>query len=147
MRPNKFRAWDERNNEMVYSDETPCFYINTKGVLFMYATPNSESGLETLYHKSYDVDLFTGKTDKNGVDIYEKDIIRTYHFTDRVTRKDEYLYHVVTWSERFHGWFMLSCSSMDENDGSIQLFVHLRANKSIEVHSNIHQSPELMESK
>ena len=62
---NKFRAWDSRNNEMVFSDETPCFYINTQGVLFMYGIPKKEGG---GYHKSYDVDNFTGLQDKNGVD-------------------------------------------------------------------------------
>lgn len=71
----KYRAYDERNEEMVYSDKEDCFYVNTKGVLFMYAIPKSESGLETLYYKNYDVMQFTGKVDCKGVEVYGGDII------------------------------------------------------------------------
>ena len=82
MKSNKFRAWDERNNEMVFSENSDCFYINTKGVLFMYAIPKSESGLETIYHKSYDVDQFTGLQDINGVDIYFDDVVQVAGYGD-----------------------------------------------------------------
>ena len=80
MNTNKFRAWDTRNEEFVYSEREDCFYINTKGVLFMYTIPKSESGLETIYHKSYDVDPFTGFQDSNGVDIYFNDYITIYGY-------------------------------------------------------------------
>ena len=80
MNTNKFRAWDTRNEEFVYSVHDDCFYINTRGVLFMYAIPKSESGLETIYHKSYDVDQFTGFQDSNGVDIYFNDHVIIYGY-------------------------------------------------------------------
>lgn len=79
---------------------------------------------------------FTGITDKNGVDVFQEDIIKTYHFTDGATRKKHYLYHTVKWSKKFHGWFLLNCSSMNENDGSIQFFSHIRAHEDFIVCGN-----------
>mgnify|MGYP005997147845 CR=1 FL=1 len=146
MRDIKFRAWDSRNKQLVYSGKEDAFYINTKGVLFMYAIPKSESGAIgfTEYHKSYVVDRFTGLQDSKGSDIYENDVLQSYHFTDS-KGKDNYINHIVKWSDRFNGWFALNAESMSEDDGSIQLFTYKRANKcSMRVIGNIYENPELL---
>ncbi len=97
MNINKYRAWDTRNNEMIYSQDDDCFYINTKGVLFMYAIPKSESGLETIYHKSYDVNLFACQVDKLGRDIYVNDIIKAVNGTLYIVKFGEHKLTGVTY--------------------------------------------------
>jgi uncharacterized phage protein (TIGR01671 family) len=67
----KFRCWDTLTNEMRYSGKHDGeFYINLKGVLYMYKIPNSDK-----YFKSYDVMEFTGLKDKNGKEYFFNDIV------------------------------------------------------------------------
>jgi uncharacterized phage protein (TIGR01671 family) len=96
----KFRAWDSRNGEMRYSDRHDGeFYINLKGVLYMYAIPNSNPYTE---YKTYDVMSFTGLLDKNEKEVYVGDIIKwrtinpDYDFdkdTDEETNPDWVVLH------------------------------------------------------
>lgn len=95
----KFRAWDALHNEMVYSDQEDTFYINTKGVLFMYAIPKSESGIgATIYHKDYNVMQYTGKVDCSGVNIYDGDIVDLGQTVNGCNT------FIVFWDEERLGW-------------------------------------------
>lgn len=85
---------------------------------------------------------FTGLKDKNGKEICEGDIISSPHFKDRANRQ-HILKHIIQWSDKFHGWFLLNSGSMSPDSGSIQLFV--ADSKIIEIIGNIYENPELLE--
>ena len=87
---------------------------------------------------------YTGLLDCNGVEAYEGDVISTPHFKDAAGRSHT-LKHVIVWSDKYHGWFLMNCSSMSEDNGSLQMFVMTRSAK-WEVIGNIHQNPELLDS-
>jgi len=84
---------------------------------------------------------YTGLKDKNGKEIYEGDIVSSPHFKDAAGREHE-LRHAVKWSDKYHGWFLLNCGSMNEDSGSIQLFV--ARGIPLRITGNIHENPELI---
>ena len=86
----KFRHYDKRLNECRYSDKHDGeFYVNLKGVLYMYAIPNTkDSSGELKYYKSYENDLFTGRKDLAGNDIYANDIVKHYVQSEFLEKED-----------------------------------------------------------
>lgn len=138
MRNIKFRHFDTRHNEMRYSDKHDGeFYINLKGVLYMYAIPKSESGLSSEYYKSYDVMQYTGVDDKNGTPIFEGDIVEgtCLGFCDDDEFKDvvefsngSFCFSKEKWKDGTYDWYSL------ENYYSEDLLVV----------GNIYENPELL---
>lgn len=127
MKNNKFRRYDIRLNEMRYSNKHDGeFYINLKGVMYMYAIPKSELSLATKYYKSYDTNQFTGLLDINGKEVYEKDLLRIKMGNDW---QEMYVLVKDLWD--LHLW-------INNSDG------YFRVN-SFEVLGNYYQNPELME--
>lgn len=142
MREIKFRAWQKEEKRMCgiasfrwaewrgdyYNDHLSINLINKKhksgkGYCLEWVTPN-----EVILMQS------TGFTDRDGVDIYEGDIV-----------SNEYgpVWEVV-YSLKRAGRFSLAYYMTNPNRGNLS-FRELRKNTTIKVVGNIYENPELLE--
>lgn len=115
----KFRMWCLDNNEMQYDHEFNLSSTFSFNSLFDESL-EFENGLG-----GYRLMQYTGLKDKNGVEIYEGDII----FLDKNTRKIDF------------GAGCFCASSMNTN-ASVELF---RICEVSEVIGNIYENPELLD--
>jgi hypothetical protein len=123
MRDIKFRAWD-----LEYRCMDTNFYIYPDGTVHCtaertYDTPNTEIEQDYNLVKMQ----FTGLQDKNGVDIYEGDILKT--------ESDLLVVKV---------WMGNNCLCFTGDETGIPVYPY-NVNHSIEIIGNIHQNPELLE--
>ena len=89
---------------------------------------------------------FTGLTDKNGKEIYEGDIVRSFDNINRVS--DPHLSvseptYKTTSVEYYNGAFRLTCSEFKHGCGIVNNYAGAMA-KDLEVIGNIYETPELL---
>lgn len=124
MREIKFRAWDKKNKLMEYSG-----HMTVQG---------------EYYKIGFELMQYTGLEDKNGVEIYEGDIVAkpdTEYSYNSI--RGEVVFGTGTYDSgvyKFPGFYIKAVGSSD-TDGSANYFY----DDDLEVIGNIHGNPELLE--
>lgn len=143
MREIKFRAWNKEKNIMCYEDEDESasnvgdWYVSEIEIINL--TFASEAN-----KKKYDFMQYTGVKDKNGVDIFEGDILRIDN--DVIRSFDLTFYGIVTFED---GAFCVEEKLTIERDSNLlknfQAIVDYKGIMRAEVIGNIYENPELLE--
>lgn len=123
----KFRVWDEDAQEMVYE-----VGLTPEGI--PYSIPNyAEASDQFDYYPSYDKMQFTGLKDKNGIEIYEWDVLKVI---------SAYYGHEIIATVKYEN----SLASFVFETGEDQGYSRIDASfKEVEVVGNIYEDPSRLE--
>lgn len=109
----KFRAWDKDNEEMILD------FGLTPEDQFPYKCPpddcdSPEDPANFSCWENAELMQFTNKTDHNGIDIYDKDIVQFKHPAPKKTNKRPVINMVVGWEAKNACWALYWQSASGE---------------------------------
>ena len=141
MREIKFRIFDKKENEMFYSN----MYQNKTSMIY---------GLGNFLKECSDIEepimQFTGLKDKNGVEIYEGDIVNFQHIDDYgyMTNvfQNGFYRGVVKWGEHYPAFDIFDIKDNSTFGFDCNIF-SMESDIVIEVIGNIYQNSELLNTK
>lgn len=128
----KYRIWDNEDNKYF----EPIYEAYKGRVLDISLSPSGELLRRTLEHPSehesrfperYEIEMFTGLSDKNGKEIYEGDIV-FHNLKSNINGIISY----------FEGSFIVG-KSLTSNS-----IINFNAPKYLQIIGNIHENPELL---
>lgn len=139
MRKHTFKVWCEFEfeGELHKSMENTASYflLSQTGKLWTYEPGEAPQPLPKAYIKAIPL-FYTGLKDKNGVKIFDGDIIR--YKVPPVSRRNEII-EKVEWNEDLSGF-----NPFVEYDSDCGIYVEL---DTVEIIGNIYENPELLEAK
>ena len=137
----KFRAWDKENDRMIYpSTEGVCFELTEEGINILdlsiepydWVFPHLDSVLMQS----------TGLKDKNGVEIFEGDVVKV---SDGGNEEDSYTSVVKNYADEGYPAFDIEAPSSWYYESNVLSTIMGGDYETIEVIGNIWENPNLLE--
>lgn len=141
MRDIKFRAWDVESKEMTLPNDILEVLVSMKNEVYAMVKGRNET-LGGINRDNTILMQYTGLKDKNGVEIYEGDIVKYYDFWDELTGGREKGQQRICRVEYVGSGFLVVQG--DEDGYEQDLFMVKINDDDLEVIGNIYENPELL---
>lgn len=144
MREIKFRAWDSCEEKMLYAkDNFPVYHEQYNGLHSGKSADNGQWG-------NFDLMQYTGLKDKNGVEIYEGDILYYYQEDDKLVHDDDTVEYekkigVVRWGGYYPAFDIMDLYNRNIPAHDCEYNLFSGENHYIEVIGNVYEHKHLLD--